>query len=380
VNTPAAIAAARALLDRVVRDRANVYGGSNAVGLGWEVYLLPRIGVLQGRTLPDGSRLAAVGSFGAVDAIALECSARGLRQPDFLFLTEDLDGATGIAGADAKLGLDTVDAKQIAAETTARILAEGGPLAQAAIAALAPAGTPAADGYIITPRRTLNDLVLGGTRPIGMPPPKLPPRDHIVQIALTGAALLASVATGGFARALVEGGDEAHEADTQIDPAVLLVLAAHLLIGIWREHETPLIVGRIAVAVPTEDEYDRALRWGQERVGRGGNAWEAATAAADKAKPRIAARALVGEALQPPMGDLRYLPPPHLRGKEGRTARARVANAYRDALLAALPPDTPDRSDALLAALDAIKRSDATRLQSAVAAALRTLNTETEKD
>ena len=380
VNTPAAVAAARALLNRAVRDRANVYGGSNAVGLGWEVYLLPRIGVLAGRTLPDEARLVAVVPFGAVDAVALECAARGLRQPDFLFLVEASDSTRGIAGADAKLGLDTVDAKQIAAETTARILTEGGPLAQAAIAALAPADTPAADGYILTPRRTLNDLVLDGARPIGMPPPKLPARNHLVQIALTGAALLAAVATGSFARALVEGTDEAHEADTQIDPAILLVLAAHLLLGVWREHETPLIVGRIGVSVPTEDEYERALLWGRERVFRAGNAWEAATVAADKAKPRIAARARVQEALQPPMGNPAFLPPAYLRGKEGRTARARVATVYRDALLAALPPDTPDRSDALLAAFETIKRYDADRLQAAVAAALRTLGGDMEDE
>jgi hypothetical protein len=161
---------------------------------------------------------------------------------------------------------------------------------------------------------------------------------------------------------------------------VLLVLAAHLLIGIWREHETPLVVGRIGVAVPTEDEYERALRWGRERVGRAASAWEAATAAADKAKPRILARARVQEAMQPPMGDPRFLPPQNLRGKEGRTARARVAVAYRDALLAALPPDTPDRSDALLAAFEAIKRRDAARLQAAVAAALRGVETALQED
>ena len=123
-----AIAAARALLDRAVRDRANAYGGSLALGYGWEEYLLPRVPALVGKTLPDGALLHAARSFGADPAIALECSARGLRQPDFLFLVTR-DDATSIAGADAKLGLDTVDAAQVSAETTARILAEGGPLA-----------------------------------------------------------------------------------------------------------------------------------------------------------------------------------------------------------------------------------------------------------
>ncbi len=372
--SPAATAAARALLDRAVRDRANIYGGSGAVGVGWEAYLLPRVANLVGQALPDGARLVAQMPFGAIDAVALECSARGLRQPDFLFLIEH-KGVAGIAGADAKLGLDTVDAKQIAAETTARILIEGGPLAQAAIAALAPAGTPAVDGYILTPQRLLNDLILGGTRPRGMPPPTLPARTHIVTVAVTGAALLAAVTTGPFACALVEGTDEADDADRLIDPAVLLVLAAHLLLGIWREHETPLIVPRVSAEPPTEIEQAAALRWGRERVRQSGSAWEAATLAADKAKPRIAARARVGEALQPPMSDPSFLPPSYLRGKAGRTARTLAATIYRDTLLAALPPDLPDRSDALLAAIDAVRRRDANRLYDAVAAALRTLDT-----
>lgn len=371
--SPAATIAARALLDRAVRDRANIYGGSGAVGVGWEAYLLPRVAVLIGQALPDGARLVAQVPFGAIDAIALECSARGLRQPDFLFLIAH-EGAVGIAGADAKLGLDTVDAKQIAAETTARILAEGGPLAQAAIAALAPVGTSAVDGYILTPQRLLNDLVLNGTRPRGMPPPTLPARTQIVTVALTGAALLAAVSTGPFARALVEGTDEAYDVDHLIDPAVLLVLAAHLLLGIWREHETPLIVPRVSAEPPTEAEQATALRWGQERVRQSGSAWEAATAAADKAKPRVAARARVGEALQPPMSDPSFLPLVYLRGKIGRTARALAAMTYRTTLLAALPPDLPDRSDALLAAINAVRQRDTEMLYATVAAALRTLN------
>ncbi|MCA1723006.1 MAG: hypothetical protein LC748_01875, partial [Thermomicrobia bacterium] len=247
-----AIAAARALLDRAVRDRANAYGGSLALGDGWEGYLLPRVPALIGKTLPDGAFLHAALAFGAEPTIALECSARGLRQPDFLFLITR-DGATGIAGADAKLGLDTVDAAQIAAATTARILGEGGPLAQAIITTLAPPETPAMDGYILTPQRALNDLILDGARPNGMPRPRLPERSHLVLISLRGADLLRAVPTGPFARALVEGTDEAIEADTSVDVAVLITLAAHLLLGMWREGETPLVVGRIAIEPPASD-------------------------------------------------------------------------------------------------------------------------------
>ena len=399
VNTfaasPAATAAAHALLDRAVRDRANIYGGSGALGVGWEAYLLPRVVNLVGRDLPDGARLVAQVPFGAIDAIALECSTRGLRQPDFLFLIER-EGVVGIAGADAKLGLDTVDAKQIAAETTGRILTEGGPRAQAAITALiafAPArtddtggtddigsmgSTPAADGYILTPQRVLNDLVLSGTRPRGMPPPHLPARTQIVTVALSGTALLGAVATGPFARALVEGTDEAHEADTFIDAAVLLTLAAHLLLGVWREQETPLTVSRIPADAPQDAEFAPALQWGRERVRIAGSAWEAATMAADRAKPRLIARARVQEALQPPMTDPSFLPPAYLRGRTGRIARTVAATTYRDALLAALPPDLPDRSDALIAAITAISQRDAEQLRAAVSAALYDLNLPSE--
>lgn len=370
-DSPAALRAARALLDRAVRDRANTYGGSQALGTGWEAYLLPRIGALAGRALPDGAPLVAVAPFGADPAVALECALRGLRQPDFLFRVGHSAGAA-IAGADAKLGLDVVDAAQIAAATTARILAEGGPLAQRIITGIAPPGTHAADGYILTPRRALNDLILGGTRPTGMPRPRLPARAQIVTIALRGADLLRAVATGPFARAIVEGTDEGGEADASVDVAVLVTLAAHLLLGIWREGETPLTVARIPVDPPAPGQLAAAVAWARARVLRAGEAWEAALHAADRARPRIEARRRVQEALQPPLAD------PHVlaaldgaRGKPGRIARAAAAEAYRAALLAAVPPDTPDRSDALLAAIEAIRRREADSLRATTITAIR---------
>lgn len=366
-----ALAAARALLDRAVRDRANAYGGSLALGYGWEEYLLPRVPVLVGKTLPDGAFLHAARSFGADPAIALECSARGLRQPDFLFLIMR-DGIAGIAGADAKLGLDTVDAAQISAETTARILAEGGPLAQGIIAALAPPETPATDGYILTPQRLLNDLILDGARPNGMPRPRLPAASHVVTISLRGADLLRAVATGPFARALVEGTDEAIEADASVDVAVLLTLATHLLLGMWREGETPLIIGRISVEPPAPQQYETALAWGRARVLRAGSAWEAAVQAANRARPRIEARARVQEALQPPLADPQVRDALNgVRGKPGRIARAAAAEAYRTALLAALPPDVPDRGDALLDAIQTARRRDTDALRALTISAIR---------
>ncbi len=367
----AACAAARALLDRAVRDRANLYGGSLALGYGWEAYLLPRVPALVGKALPDGALLHAAHSFGAVPAVALECSARGLRQPDFLFLVER-DRTTSIAGADAKLGLDTVDAAQIAAATTARILAEGGPLAQGIIAALAPPETPATDGYILTPDRVLNDLVRDGARPNGMPRPRLPQRSHLVTISLRGADLLHAVPTGPFARALVAGTDEAIEADASVDVAVLITLAAHLLLGMWREGETPLVIGRIPIAPPAPEQYETALEWGQARVLRAGSAWEAAVQAANRARPRIEARARVQEALQPPFADPRVRDAlDGVRGKPGRIARAAAAAAYRTALLAALPPDVPDRGDALLDAIQVARRRGMDTLRALTIAAIR---------
>lgn len=371
-DSPAALRAARALLDRAVRDRANAYGGSQALGIGWEVYLLPRIAALSGRALPDGATLSAIVPFGADAAVALECSLRGLRQPDFLFLVGRGEHAA-IAGADAKLGLDVVDAAQISAETTARILAEGGPLAQGLIAALAPHGTAATDGYILTPRRALNDLILGGARPTGMPRPRLPARDHLVTIGLRGADLLHAVVTGSFAHAIVMGTDEAIEADASVDVAVLVTLAAHLMLGIWREGETPLTVARIPVEPPAPEQFAVAVEWARSRVLRAGGAWEAAIEAANRARPRIEARRRVQEALQPPLADPRVLDAlGGARGRPGRIARAAAAVAYRAAILTALPPDTPDRSDALLAAIAAITRRDAAGLRALTIAAIRT--------
>src|SRR5947209_19891839 len=46
-----AMDAARALLDRGVRDRAHAYGRSPALGAGWERYLLPRHAPPAGRAL-----------------------------------------------------------------------------------------------------------------------------------------------------------------------------------------------------------------------------------------------------------------------------------------------------------------------------------------
>ncbi|GEM_PF-4771505 len=366
-----ALAAARALLDRAVRDRANAYGGSLALGYGWEEYLLPRVSALVGKTLPDGALLHAARSFGADPAIAFECSARGLRQPDFLFLVTR-DGASGIAGADAKLGLDTVDAAQVSAETTARILTEGGPLAQAIIAALAPPETPAIDGYILTPERILNDLILDGARPNGMPRPRLPAQSHVVTISLRGADLLRAVATGPFARALVEETDEAIEADASVDVAVLITLATHLLLGMWREGETPLVIGRIPVEPPAAEQYDIVLAWSRARVLRAGSAWEAAAQAAHRARPRIEARGRVQEALQPPLADPEVRDAlDGARGKPGRIARSAAAEAYRTALLAALPPDVPDRGDALLDAIQTARRREMDALRALTIAAIR---------
>jgi hypothetical protein len=366
-----AVAAARALLDRAVRDRANAYGGSLALGYGWEEYLLPRVPALVGKALPDGALLHAARSFGADPAVALECSARGLRQPDFLFLV-DRDGMTGIAGADAKLGLDTVDAAQIAAPTTARILAEGGPLAQGIIAALAPPETAATDGYILTPNRVLNDLVLDGARPNGMPRPRLPERSHVVTVSVRGADLLRAVPTGPFAHALIAGTDEAIEADASVDVAVLITLAAHLLLGMWREGETPLVIGRIPVEPPAPGHYETALDWGRSRVLQAGSAWEAAVQAANRARPRIEARARVQEALQPPLADPQVRDAlDGVRGKPGRMARTAAAAAYRHALLAALPPDVPDRGDALLDAIQTARRREMDVLRTVTIAAIR---------
>lgn len=368
--SPTATAAARALLNRDVRDRANAYGGSQALGIGWEAYLLPRVVALVGKILPDGAHLDAALLFGADPAIAFECSTRGLRQPDFLFLVTK-DGTTGIAGADAKLGLDTVDAAQIAAETTGRILAEGGPLAQAVIAALAPPETPAVDGYILTPRRILNDLILDGVRPSGMPRPRLPDPSHLISIAVRGEDLLRAVSTGPFARALVEGTDEAIEADASVDVAVLLILATHLLLGMWREGETPLTIARIPVEPPAPEQYDTALEWARSRVLRAGNAWEAAVQTANRMQSRIQARARVQEALQPPLADPRVLAAlDGARGKPGRIARSAAAETYRSAILAALPANIPDRGDALWDAIQTIRRRDADALCDVVIAAI----------
>jgi hypothetical protein len=266
-----------------------------------------------------------------------------------------------------------VDAAQVSAETTARILAEGGPLAQEIIATLAPPDTPAADGYILTPRRVLNDLILdSGARPTGMPRPRLPERSHIISVALRGADLLRVVPTGPFARALVDGTDEAVEADASVDVAVLAILAAHLLLGMWREGEIPLTIARIPIESPAPDQYEAALEWARARVQRAGSAWEGAVQAANRARPRIEARARAQEALQPPLADPQVIAAlGGVRGKPGRTARAAAAEAYRAALLAALPPDLPDRGDAIVDALRTIRQRDMESLRAVTITAIQ---------
>jgi hypothetical protein len=193
-----------------------------------------------------------------------------------------------------------------------------------------------------------------------------------VTVSLRGADLLRAVATGPFARALVEGTDEAIEVDASVDVAVLITLATHLLLGMWREGETPLIVGRIPVEPPAPAQYESALSWGRARVLRAGSAWEAAVQAANRARPRIEARARVQEALQPPLADPQVRDAlDGVRGKPGRVARSAAADAYRTALLAALPPDVPDRGDALLDAIQIARRRDMDALRTLTIAAIR---------
>jgi hypothetical protein len=60
-----------------------------------------------------------------------------------------------------------------------------------------------------------------------------------------------------------------------------------------------------------------------------------------------------------------------VRGKPGRIARAAAAEAYRAALLAALPPDLPDRGDAIVDALRTIRQRDMERLRTVTIAAVQ---------
>jgi hypothetical protein len=60
-----------------------------------------------------------------------------------------------------------------------------------------------------------------------------------------------------------------------------------------------------------------------------------------------------------------------VRGKPGRIARAAAAEAYRTALLAALPPDLPDRGDAIVDALRTIRQRDMDRLRALTIAAIQ---------
>jgi len=139
----------------------------------------------------------------------------------------------------------------------------------------------------------------------------------------------------------------------------------------WRESAISLTVARIPVDPPADNQYESALAWAHERVRRAGSAWEAAVQAANRAKPRIEARARVQELLQPPLGDPRVLAAlGGVRGKPGRIARAAAAAVYRAALLAALPADVPDRGDALVDAFQTIRAREADTLRAVVIAAI----------
>ena len=59
------------------------------------------------------------------------------------------------------------------------------------------------------------------------------------------------------------------------------------------------------------------------------------------------------------------------RGKPGRLARAAAAEAFRSALLAALPPGLPDRGDAIVDAVQTVKWRDADALRATTIVAIR---------
>ncbi len=78
------------------------------------------------------------------------------------------------------------------------------------------------------------------------------------------------------------------------------------------------------------------------------------------------------EALQPPLADPQVIAAlGGVRGKPGRIARSAAAEAYRAALLAALPPDLPDRGDAIVDALRTIRQRDMDRFRAVTIAAIQ---------
>jgi hypothetical protein len=149
----------------------------------------------------------------------------------------------------------------------------------------------------------------------------------------------------------------------------------------WREGETPLTVARIPIDPPAPEQYERAIAWARGRVVRAGSAWEAAVDTANRMRPRVHARQRVQEALQPPLADPRVLDAlGGARGRPGRIARSAAAEANRAAILAAIPPETPDRGDALVDAIQTIRKRDADALRAAVIAAIRDALQRTERD
>ena len=177
--SPTATAAARALLNRDVRDRANAYGGSQALGIGWEEYLLPRVvGTRRKDTAGRRASRRGAGSSGRTrqsrsNARRAGCGSR---------TSSSSSQKTGRRGSPARTRNSASipwTPRKSPPKRRRGSSPKGGPLAQAVIAALAPPETPAVDGYILTPRRILNDLILDGVRPSGMPRPRLPDRARI---------------------------------------------------------------------------------------------------------------------------------------------------------------------------------------------------------
>jgi hypothetical protein len=98
-------------------------------------------------------------------------------------------------------------------------------------------------------------------------------------------------------------------------------------------------------------------------------------------RPRIHARQRVQEALQPPLADPRVLDAlGGMRGRPGRIARAAAAEAYRTAILAAIPSHTPDRGEALVEAIQTIRKRDADALRATVITAIRDVRRRAESE
>ena len=156
-----------AVTSREVRDLADLGSASRWLGERWETLGQETVALLVGAELRSPShevyRCQAILSMHGDSAMLAECSGRGLKSPDCLFIGRDRLGRVIVQPGDFKFTLDVATRAQIDPAPIRALIEGGGPLFQRAMADLmARGGAGEAEGD--TARALLQALDTGRAR------------------------------------------------------------------------------------------------------------------------------------------------------------------------------------------------------------------------